>query len=495
MFQTWGRTSSETEDARTRVARSNRLLKIDSIIGLSILFGLVGARLISPAFVAGVAPPIWAVASVVSILVVCGIIYLGLFRKRSSRLIGNRSFLAFVGVGVLMRLVFMGSAPIYEDDWRRYLWDGAVVDTGVSPYAYPPGAASPLDHFGEPMPAAEERGLRRLQQLALEHAESHRWVNYPFVSTIYPPLAQGAFWLAHMIEPFSLDAWRAVLLATDIVVFILILLALKAVGISRLSSLLYWWNPLLVFTTFNSGHMDVLILPALLAAFVLIQKGKPRWGAAALSVAVGIKFWPLLLAPVLFRSERRRWGLLVVVGLILLLGSSALLAPMFLTWDTSHSGLLAYANAWQRNSFVFPLLASAFAYVSDDGDLWARIAVAALVGGASLWLGAFARFDKSRLASALLLATGFLFFLSPTGYPWYAVWLFVFLPLAPKLGLAVLAVTLPLYYTRYSLYAAGLGHVFDFAVVPIQFLLPLMVLAIHEYRARRSMERRALNDV
>ena len=34
--------------------------------------------------------------------------------------------------------MFVGSTPIYEDDWNRYLWDGAVTVEGYNPYEYAP---------------------------------------------------------------------------------------------------------------------------------------------------------------------------------------------------------------------------------------------------------------------------------------------------------------------------------------------------------------------
>ncbi|HEV8694165.1 MAG TPA: hypothetical protein VGQ93_08300, partial [Lysobacter sp.] len=44
-------------------------------------------------------------------------------------------------VGVLMRLAMLPSAPILEDDFHRYLWDGAVVSRGMNPYAHAPLSA------------------------------------------------------------------------------------------------------------------------------------------------------------------------------------------------------------------------------------------------------------------------------------------------------------------------------------------------------------------
>jgi len=43
-----------------------------------------------------------------------------------------------IALGLAFRAMFLGSTPIYEDDWNRYLWDGYVITQGESPYKYSP---------------------------------------------------------------------------------------------------------------------------------------------------------------------------------------------------------------------------------------------------------------------------------------------------------------------------------------------------------------------
>jgi len=423
-------------------------------------------------------------------MIASGALYLGLFRAIAKADNRKVNLSAIIGLGVLMRLLFFGSNAIYEDDWQRYLWDAAVVDEGISPYAYAPGEALPFDILGSPIPLSEDPSLHRLQEMAQEYPQTHRRINYPYVSTIYPPLAQIGFWVSHRIAPFNLDSWRFVLLLADTAAFITLLLALNSVGRSQLWALLYWWNPILITTTFNAGHMDVLISAPLLAAFLFAQKRRLFTSAFALSIAAGIKFWPLVLAPILFRSARKRPAILISAAAVLSLATALFISPMLLSLNPEHSGLFAYANTWLRNSFLFPLLSYCFNILTEDGDLWSRLFVAISVGTASLYFGFLAKNNADRQASALLTVIALLFFLSPTGYPWYANWLFLFLPFAPSLGIGALALTLPLYYTRYALQAAGHELLFDTAVVPIEFTIPIIILVIEN--ARRHFANRLL---
>ena len=52
-------------------------------------------------------------------------------------------------VGLLARLMMFASEPVLEDDWHRYLWDGASVASGVDPYKFAPAEATPVTLLGE----------------------------------------------------------------------------------------------------------------------------------------------------------------------------------------------------------------------------------------------------------------------------------------------------------------------------------------------------------
>ena len=49
--------------------------------------------------------------------------------------------------GLIVRLIFIPSYPVIENDFYRYLWDGAVTANGINPYKYSPKEA--LEGNGE----------------------------------------------------------------------------------------------------------------------------------------------------------------------------------------------------------------------------------------------------------------------------------------------------------------------------------------------------------
>ncbi|MGI9570172.1 MAG: hypothetical protein ACR2PH_10655, partial [Desulfobulbia bacterium] len=47
-------------------------------------------------------------------------------------------FTIAVLIGFAMRLFLIPGEPVLEDDYQRYLWDGAVTANGINPYQYSP---------------------------------------------------------------------------------------------------------------------------------------------------------------------------------------------------------------------------------------------------------------------------------------------------------------------------------------------------------------------
>lgn len=388
----------------------------------------------------------------------------------------RRWFALAIAVGLAMRAGMIGTTPVFEDDFYRYLWDGAVTAHGLDPYAHAPGTAITDGPLGPvPLETLTDR-QRQLVALGERSGEVIDQVNHPTVRTIYPPLAQAAFALSHWLAPWSLDGWRLVLLAAELATLGLMLALLGALGRSRLWVLLYWWNPLAVAEIMNAAHMDALLLPALTGVLLLIARGRPVAASAALAVAVAIKLWPAVLAPVVLRpllARPRQLALAVVVFAAL---TAVLLAPQAVSGLGHGAGVVVYAQSWQTNAFAFPLLAAVLDWMVDiaglpvfDVQTAARLAVAVLVGGLALAINRRPAGDGPEAAGRMLAITAALFLLSPAQYPWYLVWLLPMLVVRPSLPLLLLTVTLPLYYLRFPLAALDRSDLFDTAVVALQF--------------------------
>ncbi|MEL7029015.1 MAG: hypothetical protein AAGL49_07330, partial [Pseudomonadota bacterium] len=210
-----------------RAVKENKLLAASGT-GLALALALIA--LLSSRFQDGAGGTFGEALPFVGLLMGAGAAYLVLLKAIPSSAGRSTLLLTCLLIGAAFRLIFFGSTPIYEDDWRRYLWDGAVSAAGISPYSYAPADAALADPLGRPLGAAENPDIETLQRLG---AADDRWpelINYPYLTTIYPPLAQLAFYAAHTIAPFNLDAWRLVLLVADVATLVLLLKLLAAWG-------------------------------------------------------------------------------------------------------------------------------------------------------------------------------------------------------------------------------------------------------------------------
>ncbi len=399
---------------------------------------------------------------------------------------------SLLGLSLSFRALFFGSVPIYEDDWYRYLWDGASITQGVSPYKYSPTeildqlANDTLPEGQKPISAQDSK---RLLELSDEGYSVLLKINNPDLTTIYPPSAQAAFTLAAIIKPLNIDSLRFVFLLTEAVTLFLLIKALTLYERSPLWALLYAFNPLLIYSAFNVAHMDVVLPPFIIAALIFVKK-RPFWAAFALAGAAAVKIWPLLLAPIFYRGWVRRPIIYISAAICVALLSLLLFWPM-ITELRASSGLSAYSQKWQRSSFLFPVFRQFLEGFIADPSRFLRYSVAAILTGISLWfgfghlLGTNTSTDRTSPAQdrlyitmprALMVTTLTLIFLSPTGYPWYVIWVIMFMPFMPYYGAAMLCALVPLYYVRFALGEQGRYEIYTSWLVPLQFGLPMLIL-------------------
>ncbi len=209
--------------------------------------------------------------------------------------------------GAAMRLVLIPLDPALSTDTYRYLWDGRVQAEGINPYVYAP----------------EDESLAGLR-------DNDIWpnINRPFARTIYPPVAQAAFLTAELTGVRTPVAWKALTAAVDIAVMLLLVPALRAAGRDERWVVAYAWNPLPIMAFALTGHVDVLVVVAVLAATLAWWHKRPVTTGALIGVAAAIKLYPLILVAAYARASdgRWRWGTASAVAgtAVVVLGASYL---------------------------------------------------------------------------------------------------------------------------------------------------------------------------
>lgn len=405
-------------------------------------------------------------------------------RSLAATRVMQRGLLAFVFFsGLAARILLITSEPILEDDFYRYLWDGAVTASAQNPYTYSPRTIK----NGE--------APRELVALSVEAGDVFTRINHQSLTTIYPPVAQAVFAIAHVVKPWSLAAWRGLLIFCDVGSFLLLIRLLDLIGRDRTWVAIYWFNPVVLKELFNSAHMEAVLVPFVLGALLLVAKRRPIWATVSLGLAAGIKLWPVILAPVIWRSVASEPGRLAAC-VALLGGLMALwLAPMLAYGVSETSGLVAYVDQWQTNSAFFPALERGVAafgawtgLVLAPSGLIARALVAGVLAALALSLAYRPLVGLEDLLARSSIIVAAVVLLSPAQYPWYTVWMAPFLVFRPYPAFLLLSALIPLYYMRFYLVARDAGDVFSDGVVwaiwgPV--LAVLIVRAVSEAFARR----------
>ena len=383
--------------------------------------------------------------------------------------------------GFIFRIMMFGTQPIMEIDFYRYLWDGAVLWNGFNPYQWAPDQI--FENSAEP-----------LRQLAVDAGYVFERINYPHYITIYPPVAQLAFSLAHLIDPWSIDGLRWVLLGAECITLILILKVLRYLHRAKLWVAVYWLNPLVIKEIMNSAHMDGLLIPFLTLAVLTIVSKRLWWATIVIAIAAAVKLWPLLLAP--FIWSRLPTTRAKLQHFILLVGLTAfLLAPLLFTVLESNAGLVGFSSQWVRNSAFFPSLVSLIGLlpISDMGlqaGTIARLLIAILITTTTFILARNCT-SNATCIKGITLVIAMLFLLSPAQYPWYFIWLVPCLCFYTCYPLLALSALLPLYYLYFELLSRGLESYHSSIIVWFEYL-PVLIMLLVQLR-RESTGRTSKN--
>ncbi len=226
--------------------------------------------------------------------------------------------------GIAVQLAALSAPPQGSDDLYRYIWDGRVQGAGIDPYAYSPAApqlAFLRDRFLWPHHVTAWCVSPGTQLYGAPHGLAGpgcTLINRPIVHTIYPPVAEAYFYLAHLVSPAGSGTTpiQAAAAVCAIGLTVLLLLGLGRLGLDRRLAVLWAWCPTVALEAGNNAHVDVLAAFLTAAALlVLARRGRLRRslaGGTLLALAIWTKVTPVLVVPAV---AKRRWYALATAGL------------------------------------------------------------------------------------------------------------------------------------------------------------------------------------
>ena len=359
---------------------------------------------------------------------------------------------------ILFNAILVFTPPTLSDDMYRYVWDGRVQAHGINPYAYPPGAPQ-LDNLRDPTISVH--------------------INRPDAVTVYPAGAELAYAAIWRVVPDNVRWFQIVMAAGNILAGVLLVGLLRALGKPAHWVLIYLWNPLVIFETAHSAHVDGLVLPLLVAAWLARAKGRDGWVGVFLGAAATLKLYPALLLPALWRARDDRESLRPAWQMPL--AFAATFAATYIPYLSQGAGVVGFLPQYFNERFNMSLAgvvtdlierppAPIFQAISRwAGGSGAHVVTLLLLGtlaiiGLACVLRPAANAEQAIRRSIWLI--GAFTLLSQNLFPWYMLWLAPLLALfvrPGKFGLAFDA------WTGWFLYSGlvALAYTFFIAWTPV----------------------------
>ncbi|PIU01053.1 MAG: hypothetical protein COT74_00685 [Bdellovibrionales bacterium CG10_big_fil_rev_8_21_14_0_10_45_34] len=311
-------------------------------------------------------------------------------------------------IGVASRVVVSFSPPILENDFWRYLWDGRVLASGFNPYTFAPEDPA-------------------LDGLSVQYRQNIQWGD---IKTIYPPGAVLTFAGLHLLFSDSVIALKVFLLGCDLATWFVLYKWLISAGKSPSLSFLYLLNPLVIKEIANSIHLDALVVLLLTTTLYFFWVRRMKLGWAALSLATSVKLFPIVLVPLIARSDEK-WKSHLALYFSILLG---LYAPFLLTSPDIFSGTHTFAQYWKFNAGIFQVATVVVDYLisslsltgvhlssSLDNRFVTKVALGVAFLFYSVWQFKGGK-DPKEIPKSSLGLIGTLLLLSPVVNAWYVLW-------------------------------------------------------------------------
>jgi hypothetical protein len=371
----------------------------------------------------------------------------------------NRIVLVILGMGLLFRLTLVPHGVVGSDDICRYLWDGKVACSGINPYLYLP-TDTHLSH--------------------LATADLPSKVNHPETHSVYPAMAQALFFVSYRIFGESEAGLKFLLVVIDFLTMLLLWRLLRERGGSVFPLILYAWSPLPVLYFGLDGHIDALGILFMVLSLVFFLTRRTVRGAVALGLAALSKLVPLLLVPLLLRTDKGVRRLIILVTPFLVVGLGYLI--YFEPTGGFLESLRTFGSTWEFNGGIFSL-----AYFLTGSNETAHV-----ISGIEIvfWIGLLSLFDRPLLEKLFWGFTGFIL-LSPVVHPWYLTWLAALLVLRWStsihvfLGLSFIANIVVYQYRAFGVWV-------DQPLLLLLEYVPVFILLVREVLRKEVL--RALPD-
>ncbi len=380
---------------------------------------------------------------------------------------------------ILFRGILIFTPPRLSDDMFRYVWDGRVQAQGINPYAHPPNAP---------------------QLYSLRDTRIYPLINRKQAVTVYPAGAEISYALLWRVVPDNVRWFQIAMALGDLGAGALLVLLLRAMNLPSQRALIYLWSPLIIFETAHAAHVDGLLLPFLVGAWLLRVKLRAGATGALLGASIALKLFPVILFPALWRvrgdSLKRIWLVPIAMAFVFLLP--------YIFYVAQGAGVLGFLPNYFDERFNMGL-AGALSYFIERYTSWkpqtvVNALLALTLAVISLYFVLRPARDGADAVRRCIYPIGAFTLLTQNLFPWYALWLVPLVALflrAGKFGLRFDA------WTGWFLFTGLVALAYTFFIrwrvvewaiwaqfVPLYFFLlaPRVRNEFQKWRAHRTRE-------
>jgi len=362
--------------------------------------------------------------------------------------------LTIILFALLFRVTLLFSEPSLSEDIYRYQWDGKLLNEGINPYQYVPGAA----------------------ELVELRDDQYQVINHKDIGTPYGPLSIVVFAIADSINS-SIYFMKVPFILFDCLAIFLIIKMLVIAGVSKFNVIFYAWNPLVLVEVAGSGHNDSLGVLLMLGALYFIQRGNYLSSAVGFALALMTKYVALLFLPAVLKHFRK--GEWIVIPLIFIFGYY-----YFAEHLESHVlNLMQVGAAWRFNDSLFSIL------VLLTGSLYfSKMLVISIM----LALSVYVLYARKAVLESSMIMIGAALLLTTTVQPWYLLWIVPFLCFFPnRAWLLLTGLTMLVYHVliRYQAEGIWVESLWVKLVIYIPFYLILINDGLSNYLYNRNRNR------
>ncbi|MDY7019823.1 MAG: glycosyltransferase [Cyanobacteriota bacterium] len=339
--------------------------------------------------------------------------------------------ISFWLVCILSRLLLLPINP-GTDVWR-YLWEGLIQNLGFNPYLLPPNAP-------------ELEAFQTAWSVLINHADH---------AAIYPPLAELGFRVLAAITP-SLLLFKLTFVGADLGICWLLS---RRFGLTK--TLLYAWNPLIIYSFAGTAHYDSWLILPLLASCLIFESRKWSFSAVLIGVSIAMKWVSLPILGLLawlqlprFRSAMMVFGL----GILPLILS----AIPFCSTDICPILPIGSSFASGRSAEFLPFIIDFFRGSQASSNLiyFTPLILLLILSLGSVHFRQHQHQGKSQPTfNDLLYLCEFylisLLIVSPIIHPWYFTWLIPCAVVSRNLGTRLVSISAFVYFILPYRYASG----------------------------------------